>query len=116
MGRSDQRIGIPSPKACSIAADGRGEFSTTNAHNGCRGRNKRMYPNNEMAQEDSKGVSARKSRSPQTNFQLKGVWLYVARGVWIASVLTELIVIIFTLFASRGHGLTICSWTDDTSC
>jgi hypothetical protein len=40
----------------------------------------------------------------------------MARGVWIAFVLVELIVIIFTLFASRGNDLTICAWTDDTSC
>ena len=58
----------------------------------------------------------RESRSPQTNFQLEGVWLYVVRGVWIGFVLVELMVIIFTLFASRRYSLTICAWTDDTSC
>ncbi|HEX6109565.1 MAG TPA: hypothetical protein VFZ02_09140, partial [Ktedonobacteraceae bacterium] len=70
--------------------------------------NKRMHLSNEMAQEEPKGVPARKSRSPQTNFQLEGVWLYVARGVWIAFVLTELVITILSLFASRTHGLTIC--------
>ena len=75
-----------------------------------------MQLRNEMAQEGHKGVSASKNQSPQTNFQLKGFWLHMALGAWIGFVLVELIVIIFTLFASRGQGLTICSWTDDTSC
>ena len=44
------------------------------------------------------------------------VWLHLAQGAWIAFVLAELVVIIFTLFASRGYSLTICAWTDDTSC
>jgi len=75
-----------------------------------------MQLRNEKTQEGRKGVSARKSHSPQTNFQLEGLWLHMARGAWIAFVLVELIVIIFTLFASRGYSLTICAWTDDTSC
>ena len=75
-----------------------------------------MHLRNNLTQEGHKGVPARKSHSPQTNFQLEGFWLHMARGAWIAFVLVELIVIIFTLFASRGHALTICAWTDDTSC
>ncbi len=75
-----------------------------------------MQLRNEMAQEGHKDVPARKSQSQQTNVHLEGFWLYVARGVWIAFVLVELIVIIFTLFASRGYSLTICAWTDDISC
>ena len=67
-----------------------------------------MKLRNEMAQVRQRGVPASKSQSPQTNFQLEGVWLYVARGVWIAFVLTELLVLISTLVATRGHGLTIC--------
>jgi len=70
-----------------------------------------MQLRNEMAQEEPKGVPARKSRSPQTNFQLAGVWLYVARGVWIAFVLAELVISILSLFVSRTPGQTICPFS-----
>jgi hypothetical protein len=69
-----------------------------------------------MVQEGYEGGLATKSRPTQTNFQLEGFWLYLAQGAWVGLVLAELIVIIFTLFASRGYGFAICSWTDDTSC
>ncbi len=75
-----------------------------------------MQLRNEMVQEGHKGVPASKSQSPQTNFHLEGLWLHLVRGAWIAFVLAELVVIILSLFASRGYGLTICAWTDDTSC
>jgi hypothetical protein len=75
-----------------------------------------MQLGNDMTQERQRGVPIRKNHSPQTNFQLEGFWLHMVRGAWIGFVLVELMVIIFTLFASRGLGLTICSWTDDTSC
>jgi hypothetical protein len=70
-----------------------------------------MYPNNDKAREDPKGVPARNSRYPQTNFQLEGVWLNIARGVWIAFVLTELIITILALFVSGTSGMTICPFT-----
>lgn len=63
---------------------------------------------NEMVQEGHKGVPASKSQSQQTNFQLEGVWLHVARGLWIAFVLTELVIAIISLFVSRTYGLIIC--------
>jgi hypothetical protein len=67
-----------------------------------------MKLRNEMAQVRQRGVPASKSQSPQTNFQLEGVWLHLARGAWIAFVLAELVVLILTLVATRGQGLTIC--------
>jgi hypothetical protein len=67
-----------------------------------------MQSSNEMTQESPKGIPARKSRSLQTDFQLEGVWLYMARGVWIAFVLIELVIGILSLFVSHTSGLTIC--------
>ena len=52
--------------------------------------------------------SARRSRQQRTNFQLEGFWLHVVRGAWISFVLVELLVLILTLVATRGQGLTIC--------
>lgn len=70
-----------------------------------------MHPSNEMAQEDPKGVPTRRRRSPQTDFQLEGGWLYMARGIWIAFVLTELAITLLSLFVSRTSGLTICPFS-----
>jgi hypothetical protein len=67
-----------------------------------------MQLGDDMKQVSQKGVPARKSQSPRTNFQLEGFWLHVVRGAWIAFVLVELVIIILSLFASRTHGLTIC--------
>ena len=61
-----------------------------------------------MAQERQRDVPARKSHSPQTNFQLEGLWLHVVRGTWIAFVLADLVIIILSLLASPTYGLTIC--------
>ena len=69
---------------------------------------KRMKLRNGTTQKRQRDVSASKSRSPQTNFQLKGVWLHLARGAWIGFILVEILVLILTLVATRGRGLTIC--------
>ena len=53
-------------------------------------------------------ISARGSRQQKTNFQLRGFWLHLARGAWIGFMLVELLVLILTLVATRGQGLTIC--------
>ena len=64
---------------------------------------------NERATADQDGeASASMSRIARTNFQLEGVWLLLARGAWIAFVLPELVVLMVTLIAMRGHGMTIC--------
>ena len=46
--------------------------------------------------------------SARTNFQLKGAWLLLARGAWIAFVLAELAVLLLMLVATRGRGMTFC--------
>jgi hypothetical protein len=74
-----------------------------------------MLVENDMTQERYRGISARKNQAPQTNFQLGGVWLHLARGAWIAFVLAELVIILLTLFESFRYGLTICPWAA-TSC
>src|SRR6266487_1049872 len=71
-------------------------------------RSKRMKLRNGKTQERQQGVAASESRSPQTNFQLEGFWLYLARGAWISFILVELLVLILTLIATRGRDLTIC--------
>src|SRR5258708_7219575 len=78
-------------------------------------RSKHMRLRNDMTQERQRGVLARKNLSRQTNFQLEGLWLHLARGVWIAFVLAELVIIILTLLESLRYGLTICPWAA-TSC
>ncbi len=74
-----------------------------------------MHVGNDITQERYRGIPARKNQSPQTNFQLEGFWLHLARGTWIAFVLAELVIIILTLFESLRYGLTICPWAA-TSC
>ncbi len=56
-----------------------------------------MYVRNAMAQQHV-----------ETDVQLRGFWLYLARGIWISFILYELFVIIFTLLTTGGQGLTIC--------
>ena len=68
-----------------------------------------------MVQERQRGVPARKNQSRRTNFQLEGFWLHLARGVGIAFVLAELVIILLTLLESLKYGLTICPWAA-TSC
>ena len=64
-----------------------------------------------MTPERPRDVPASKSQSPRTNLQLKGFWLYLARGVWIAFVLTEVVITILSLIVTRNSGLTICPFT-----
>jgi hypothetical protein len=64
-----------------------------------------------MTQERQRGVPARKDQSRRTKFQLMGFWLHLARGVWIAFVLAELVITILSLLASRTYGLTICPFS-----
>lgn len=45
---------------------------------------------------------------PGTDFQLRGFWLHLARGLWNTLILYELFVIIFTLVTTGGQGLIIC--------
>ncbi len=61
-----------------------------------------------VTQDRQRDFSARRSRQPRTNFQLEGFWLHLARGAWIGFMLVELLVLILTLVATRGRGLTIC--------
>jgi hypothetical protein len=79
-------------------------------------RNKRMKLRHGIIHDRQLGVPAGTSRQMQKDFQLQGFWLYLVRGAWIGLVLVEVLVIIFTLLASGGFSLAICSWTDDTSC
>jgi hypothetical protein len=74
-----------------------------------------MLVENDMTQERYRGIPGRKNQAQQTNFQLEGFWLYLARGAWIAFVLAELIIILLTLFESLRYGLPICPWSA-TSC
>jgi len=67
-----------------------------------------MKLSNDIIQKRQPGVAASKSQSPQTNFQLKGFWLHLARGVWICFILVELLVIILSLVAARGESYSIC--------
>jgi len=73
-----------------------------------RRKNKRMKLSNDITQKRQPGVAASKSQSPQTNFQLKGFWLHLARGVWICFILVELLVIILSLVAARGESYSLC--------
>jgi len=60
-----------------------------------------MKPSTSITQKRQPRVAPRKSLSQQTNFQLEGAWLHLARGVWIAFVLAELVIAIISLFVSR---------------
>ncbi len=70
-----------------------------------------MKQRNPKAQKQQRGVAASKSRSPQTNVQLEGFWLYLARGAWIGFLLVELLVFILTLVATLGQSFAICPIT-----
>ncbi len=67
-----------------------------------------MMLRNGIPQKRQQDVAASKSRSPQTNFQLEGFWLHLARGAWISFILVELLVIILTLIATHGENYSIC--------
>jgi hypothetical protein len=68
-----------------------------------------------MTRERQRGVPARKDQPRRTDFQLEGLWLHLARGVWITFVLAELVIILLSLLESLRYGLTICPWSA-TSC
>ena len=61
-----------------------------------------------VTQDRQRDFSAHRSRQPRTDFQLEGVWLHLARVAWIGFMLVELLVLILTLVATGGRGLTIC--------
>src|SRR5215467_13707744 len=67
-----------------------------------------MKLRNDLIQKRQPGVAISKSPSPSTNLQLKGFWLLLARGAWIAFVLPELLMLMLILLASRGQGMTFC--------
>jgi hypothetical protein len=67
-----------------------------------------MKPNEHVIPDQAGEASASMSRIARTNFQLEGVWLLLARGAWVAFVLTELAVLMLTLVATRGRGMTFC--------
>jgi len=68
-----------------------------------------LMKSNEKKTLDQAGeASASMSRIARTNFQLEGFWLLLARGVWVAFVLAELAVLLLTLVATRGRGMTFC--------
>jgi hypothetical protein len=67
-----------------------------------------MKLSNDITQERQRGVPVSKSRPARTNFQLEGIWLHLARGVWISFMLVSLLMLLFTLVATHGQGLTIC--------
>jgi hypothetical protein len=72
---------------------------------------------NEKKTPDQEGeASASVSRVARTNFQLEGVWLHLARGVWVAFVLPELVMLMLILLASRGQGMTFCPFIMPVSC
>jgi hypothetical protein len=61
-----------------------------------------------VAQDRHRDFSPSTSRLAGTDFQLEGVWLHLARGVWIGFPLVEFLVLLFTLVATHGRGLTLC--------
>ena len=68
-----------------------------------------MKSNEKKTTLDQEGEASVSMRSiARTNFQLAGFWLLLARGVWLAFVLPELVVLLLTLVAARGQGLTFC--------
>lgn len=72
---------------------------------------------NEHVRPDQEGeVFASMSSIARTNFQLEGVWLLLARGVWLAFTLPELVILMFVLLASRGQGMTFCPFIEPVSC
>ena len=49
-----------------------------------------MMLRNAIPQKRQQDVAASESRSPQTNFQLEGFWLHMARGAWIIFIFLSL--------------------------
>ena len=70
-----------------------------------------MHLSNDLTQERPRDVSLGKSQYSRTDFQLIGFWLHIARGAWISFLVVDLMVVILTLFASRGYDPpTICAF------
>ncbi len=67
-----------------------------------------MRPNEKKTPDQEGEAFASMSRNARTNFQLEGIWLLLARGAWVAFVLAELAVLLLTLVATRGRGMTFC--------
>jgi len=64
-----------------------------------------MHLSNDLTQERPRDEYSR------TDFQLRGFWLHIARGAWISFLVVDLMVVILTLFASRGYDPpTICAF------
>ena len=72
-----------------------------------------MKLRNGITHKRQRGVAESRSRSPQTNFQLEGFWLHLARGAWIGFMLVELLVLILTLVATHGENYSICPFIVD---
>ena len=72
-----------------------------------------MKLRNTKAHKQQRGDAASRSRPPQTNVQLEGFWLYLARGAWICFILVELLVLILSLLATRGENYSICPFIVD---
>ena len=67
-----------------------------------------MHLSNDMTPEPQTEVPLRKNHYPRADFQLRGFWLRMARGVWIVFLLAELMLTIISLFGSHGHSHTVC--------
>ena len=72
-----------------------------------------MKLRNGITQERQPNIAPSKSGSSNTNFQLEGFWLSLARGVWISFLLVELLVLILSLVATRGESSRICPFLVD---
>jgi hypothetical protein len=67
-----------------------------------------MKLSNDITQKRQPGVAASESQSPQTNLQLKGFWLHLARGAWICFMLLTLVVITLSLVVTQGESASLC--------
>src|SRR5579859_3141112 len=72
---------------------------------------------NEHVMSDQEGeASASMSSIARKNFQLDGVWLLLARGVWAASIVGALALLMLTLLVSRGQHMIFCPFISPVSC
>ncbi len=72
---------------------------------------------NEHVMSDQEGeASASMSSIARKNFQLEGVWLLLARGVWAASIVGALALLMLTLLVSRGQHMIFCPFISPVSC
>ena len=72
-----------------------------------------MHLSKNMTQERPKEVPQSKSQHPRPDFQLRGFWLHIVRGAWIAFLVVYLIMNIILLFGLHGYTLTICAFPAD---